>query len=81
MANLTNCDEGLVTPRAMKDKDRMLSTKALSSTLTGMGRRATPLKMKDFAVTFTLTVMRNRTTPLIMKDYSVTSTLTTQQGL
>jgi hypothetical protein len=39
-----------------------------------MRRRATPLKMKDFAVTFTLTGMRRQATPLIMKDIPVTFT-------
>lgn len=40
-----------------------------------MGERATPLKMKTFAITFTLTVMGRRATPLIMKDSPVTFTL------
>jgi len=48
----------------------------MSSTLTVMRDRATPLNMKDFAVTFTLTVMRGRATPLKMKDFVVTFTLT-----
>jgi hypothetical protein len=47
-------------------------TLLLTLTLTVMGRRATPLTMKDFPVTFTLTLMRGHATHLMVKDFAET---------